>query len=32
MRIREYLSDTLGVLCLFGTGYALLFLGYGFGL
>lgn len=28
MRIREILADLLGVICLFGIGYAVLFLGY----
>ena len=31
MRIRDILSDLLGVICIFGTGYALLLLGYAAG-
>jgi hypothetical protein len=31
MRIRDTLADLLGVICLFGTGYAVLFLGYAMG-
>lgn len=32
MRIRDIISDIIGVICLFGAGYGLLLLGYGFGL
>jgi hypothetical protein len=32
MRLREYVADLLAVVCLVGTGYALLFIGYGLGL
>lgn len=31
MRIRDYLADLIAVICLFATGYGLLFLGYGIG-
>ena len=31
MRIRDILSDLLGVICIFGTGYGLFLLGYGAG-
>lgn len=32
MRIRDIISDIIGLICLFGIGYGLLLLGYGFGL
>jgi len=31
MRIRDILSDLITVICIFGTGYGLLLLGYGAG-
>jgi len=31
MRLRDTIADALGVVCLFGMGYGLLFLGYVFG-
>lgn len=31
MRIRDIISDIIGVICLFGASYGLLLLGYGFG-
>jgi len=31
MRIRDILSDLLGVICIFGTAYGLFLLGYGAG-
>ena len=31
MRIRDILSDLIGVICIVGTGYGLLLLGYGAG-
>lgn len=31
MRIRDWLADLIGVICIFGTGYGLLLIGYGFG-
>lgn len=30
--MREVIGDLIGVICLFGIGYCMLFLGYGFGL
>lgn len=32
MRIRDIISDIIGVICLFGIGYLLLLIGYGLGL
>jgi hypothetical protein len=31
MRIRDIIGDIIGVICLFGTGYGLLLIGYGMG-
>jgi len=31
MRIRDIIGDMIGVICLFGTGYALSLLAYGVG-
>lgn len=32
MRIRDIISDLIGVAAIFGTGYALLVIGYGVGI
>ena len=32
MRIRDIITDIIGVLVIFGTGYAVLVIGYGLGL
>jgi len=32
MRIRDIITDLIGILCIFGGGYALLVIGYGLGL
>jgi hypothetical protein len=32
MRLRDFIADLIGVICLFGAGYGLLFLGYALGL
>ena len=31
MRIRDWLGDFIAMVCIFGTGYGLLLIGYGFG-
>lgn len=31
MRIRDIIGDIIGVVCIFGTGYGLLLIGYGMG-
>jgi hypothetical protein len=31
MRIRDIIGDIIGVICLFGIGYAFLLIGYGLG-
>jgi hypothetical protein len=31
MRIRDIIADLIGIICIFGTGYAALLFGYGLG-
>lgn len=31
MRIRDWLADLIGVICIFGTAYGLLLIGHGLG-